>query len=92
MLIESRTSSGPLFSSQPEQLEEIFIMKMNEIKKGMQVVTNDHPKTQVYNVEGTDGRFMVELVYMLKDGTKVRGGFLDISVLRKPTKRQLGGV
>lgn len=62
-------------------------MQLSEVKVGMQVVVNTLLDTPIYRVEGLDG-YEARLSYM-RGTNKVRGGSIDVSVLKKPTKAQL---
>jgi hypothetical protein len=63
-------------------------MKIQELHKGMKVVTNTMPDATVYTVE-TIKNFTVELTYFLPNGSKVSGGVLDACYLKFPTSEQL---
>jgi hypothetical protein len=63
-------------------------MKIQELYKGMKVVTNTMPDATVYTVE-TIKNFTVELTYFLPNGSKVSGGVLDACYLKFPTSEQL---
>jgi hypothetical protein len=66
-------------------------MKNSNVTIGMQVTVSDAPDTVVYTVAEKNG-FIVRLDYVTESGQKVSGGYIDTSVLRKPTKAQLQGV
>ena len=65
-------------------------MKQNQVTVGMQVVVNDLPDTTIYTVKSIDS-FIVELVYYTSDGTEYNGGQVDVSMIKKPTQKQLKG-
>lgn len=66
-------------------------MKLQELQKGMKVVTNTMPDATVYTVE-TIKNFTVELTYTLPNGQIVSGGVLDACYLKMPTSQQLANI
>lgn len=64
-------------------------MKKLEVEQGILVVVNKSDEAQVYIVDNIDCNFDAHLKYKLKDGRSCDGGWIDISRLRKPTKKQL---
>ena len=66
-------------------------MKLQELQKGMNVVTNTLPDATVYTVEKIEN-FTVELTYFLPNGSKVSGGVLDACYLKFPTAEQLANI
>ena len=63
-------------------------MKREQVKPGMQVAVNNLPAGTIYKVEEVSG-FDARLSYRSGSWKKVSGGWLDVSCLRKPTKKQL---
>ena len=61
-------------------------MRLSEIKRGMQVVVSDAPSTQIYTVEEPRG---LEVLLSYKSGGRECTSLIDVSALRKPTKKQL---
>ena len=60
---------------------------MKNVKVGDQVVVNDLPDTQVYRVKEVRGH-MVGLTYTVQ-GEDAETGWVDVTMIRKPTKKQL---
>ena len=65
-------------------------MNKSKVKVGMTVVVNELLDTQHYTVAELNG-YNARLTYKVGDRV-VGGGTLDVSSLRKPTKRQLASV
>jgi len=62
-------------------------MRLDKVSQYDLVVVNDLPDTIVYQVDRLNG-FIADLSY--ESGYKrVGGGSLDVSCLKKPTKKQL---
>jgi hypothetical protein len=63
-------------------------MKFEDIQCGDLVAVNNLSNGQVYTVAEKVAPFRVGLEYPVQ-GEMGSGGFIDISVLRKPTKKQM---
>jgi hypothetical protein len=63
-------------------------MRKSSVIVGMKVVVNDLPETTIYTIKKIDG-FMVDLVYF-EHGREIWGGQMDVSLIKRPTKEQLG--
>jgi hypothetical protein len=63
-------------------------MKVQDIQKGMKVVSNNLPDATVYTVEAIN-KFKVELRYTTPSGQVVDAGVLDACFLQLPTDQQL---
>lgn len=60
----------------------------NQFQVGDLVVVAKLPDAQVYRITQIEG-FNVELEYEIKGHAPLSGGWIDISVLKEPTKAQL---
>jgi hypothetical protein len=63
-------------------------MKVQDIQKGMKVVSNNLPDATVYTVESIN-KFKVELRFTTPSGQVVDAGVLDACFLQIPTDEQL---
>lgn len=63
---------------------------MKNCKVGDKVVVNELLDTQIYVVASIEGH-TCKLEYLQGDGRMINGGYMDVSVLRKPTAKQLKG-
>jgi len=63
-------------------------MKVQDIQKGMKVVSNNLPDATVYTVESIN-KFKVELRFTTSSGQVVDAGVLDACFLQIPTDEQL---
>ena len=63
-------------------------MKVQDIQKGMKVVSNNLPDATVYTVEAIN-KFKVELRFTTSSGQIVDAGVLDACFLQLPTDEQL---
>lgn len=63
-------------------------MQRDKVKKEMLVAVNKLDDGQVYQVKKVEGH-QVELIYKMRNGQVCSGSWIDCSVLRAPTKKQL---
>jgi len=63
-------------------------MKRNSVIVGQLVAVNDLDDGQVYQVKQFTDKFVVELEYQ-NMGRTCNGGYMDVSILKLPTRKQL---